>query len=41
MDALTGMEAGVVIEQDPPPASTVEVGSEVRLVIGDREVAAG
>lgn len=35
LDALTGMEAGVVIEQDPPPASTVEVGSEVRLVIGD------
>ena len=36
LDALVGMEAGVVIEQDPPPANTVEVGSEVRLVIGDR-----
>ena len=31
-----GMEPGVVIEQDPPSASSVEVGSDVRLVIGDR-----
>ena len=36
LDAFTGMEAGVVSEQDPLPASAVEVGSEVRLVIGDR-----
>ena len=36
LDSLMGMEPGVVVEQDPPPASTVEVGSEVRLVIGDR-----
>ena len=41
MDALTGMEPGVVIEQDPAAASTVEVGSEVRLVIGDRELLPG
>ena len=36
LDSLTGMEAAVVIGQDPPPADTVEVGSEVRLAIGDR-----
>lgn len=36
LGSLTGTEAGVVIEQDPPPANAVEVGSEVRLVIGDR-----
>lgn len=36
LESPTGMEPGVVIEQDPPPAGTVEVGSEVRLVIGDR-----
>lgn len=36
LDPLVGTESGVVIEQDPPPASTVEVGSDVRLVIGDR-----
>ena len=36
LEALVGTDPGVVIEQDPPPASTVEVGSEVRLVIGDR-----
>ena len=36
LDALTGSGPGVVIEQDPPSASTVELGSEVRLVIGDR-----
>ncbi len=34
-DSLAGMEPGVVIEQEPPPADTVEVGSEVRLVVGD------
>ena len=36
LDSLMGLGPGVVIEQDPPPASAVEVGSEVRLVIGDR-----
>lgn len=36
LDSLTGLEPGVVIEQDPPPASRVELGSEARLVIGDR-----
>ena len=36
MDSLMGAEPGVVVEQDPPSASPVEVGSEVRLVIGDR-----
>ncbi len=36
LEALVGTDPGVVIEQDPPPASTVEAGSEVRLVIGDR-----
>lgn len=36
LDSLVGMGPGVVIEQNPPPASMVEVGSEVRLVIGDR-----
>ena len=41
MDALTSLEPGVVIEQDPPSASTVEVGSEVRLVIGDRALLPG
>lgn len=35
LESLTGTEPGVVIEQDPPSASTVEVGSDVRLVIGD------
>ncbi len=35
-DSLFGIESGVVIGQDPPSASTVEVGTEVRLVIGDR-----
>lgn len=41
LDSLTGMEAGVVIEQDPLPVNTVEVGSEVRLVIGDRALLPG
>ena len=36
LDAIRGIDPGVVIEQDPPPASTVELGSDVRLVIGDR-----
>jgi serine/threonine-protein kinase len=36
LDSFVGTEAGVVIEQDPLPASTVEVGSDVRLLIGDR-----
>ena len=36
LNPLIGTGPGVVIEQDPPPASTVEVGSDVRLVIGDR-----
>ena len=36
LDAIPGIDQGVVIEQDPPPASTVELGSDVRLVIGDR-----
>ena len=35
-DAPMEAEAAVVIGQDPSPASTVEVGSEVTLTIGDR-----
>lgn len=37
-DSPLGTEPGVVIGQDPPSAATVEVGSEVRLVIGDRSL---
>ena len=37
LDSFIESGPGVVIEQDPPPASTVEVGSDVRLVIGDRD----